>query len=415
MTRSLAAVCLLLPFFSALQPSYAAEIAWVNEDRGGGGGDVGVGEGGLEWADDQWRALMEDNGHTIIAHGDPYFLDIDLEEDRLDLLNSADLVIVSRDSNSGEYDDSEEEIQAWTEGVTVPMLILTPFHMRNSRWRMVDTGGQVDAFDNMEVVEPTHPIFEGVALDGANEVEIWDGGELGDGDNLDITDALDVGNGQLLAMEAGTEFPWIILWEKGTEFYDGSDTIAGNTRLFFGAGSDDDPNSWGEKNITPAGDQIFLNAIDFLTGGAGGVGDFNGDGELNGADLDLLAEAQMANDLAFDLNSDGMTDENDRSVWINDIRGTWVGDSNLDGEFNSGDFVFVFTAGQYEDGTAGNSTWATGDWNGDKEFDSGDFVFAFSSGGFELGPRAAVASVPEPSSWLLGLLGFAIAAARRGK
>ena len=79
-----------------------------------------------------------------------------------------------------------------------------------------------------------------------------------------------------------------------------------------------------------------------------------------------------------------------------------MGDSNLDGEFNSSDFVTVFSAGEYEDELAGNSTWATGDWNGDKDFNSSDFVAAFSDGGYEKGPRA-VAAVPEPSGMIMFL------------
>ncbi|MCA9215162.1 MAG: PEP-CTERM sorting domain-containing protein [Planctomycetales bacterium] len=78
--------------------------------------------------------------------------------------------------------------------------------------------------------------------------------------------------------------------------------------------------------------------------------------------------------------------------------GTWFGDSNLDGVFNTSDLVTVFQEGQYEDGIDGNSSWTTGDWNGDGEFDTGDLVLAFQDGGFEVGPRQSVASVPEPSS-----------------
>ena len=62
-----------------------------------------------------------------------------------------------------------------------------------------------------------------------------------------------------------------------------------------------------------------------------------------------------------------------------------MGDSNLDGEFNSSDFVFVFTAGKYETGEA--ATWGEGDWDGNQLFESTDFVAAFSAGGYEVGPR----------------------------
>lgn len=95
----------------------------------------------------------------------------------------------------------------------------------------------------------------------------------------------------------------------------------------------------------------------------------------------------------------------ERADYVHNVLGTWVGDSNLDGEFNSTDLVELFTMGEYEDGVVGNSTWVTGDWTGDGEFDSSDFVAAFTDGGYEQGPRAATAAVPEPSSVALLLIG----------
>ncbi len=84
------------------------------------------------------------------------------------------------------------------------------------------------------------------------------------------------------------------------------------------------------------------------------------------------------------------------------------GDANLDGAFDSGDLVAIFEAGEYEDGIAQNSTWATGDWNGDREFDTGDLVAAFKDGGYDARTPAG-AAVPEPSSlalFSLALLGI---------
>jgi hypothetical protein len=139
--------------------------------------------------------------------------------------------------------------------------------------------------------------------------------------------------------------------------------------------------------------------------GAGTLGDFDGDGMLTANDLDLLSAAVGSGNLSFDLNGDGSVTNADRAVWVEDLKNTYFGDSNLDGEFNSGDFVAVFTRGEYEDATAGNSTWADGDWNGDNDFNSSDFVTAFTAGGYELGPRQSVAAVPEP----VGLTGFVLA------
>ena len=120
--------------------------------------------------------------------------------------------------------------------------------------------------------------------------------------------------------------------------------------------------------------------------------------------MDLQAAAIAANDLAYDLNNDGATNYADRQVWVKDLKSTWIGDANLDGVFDSGDFVVAFTAGKYETGDAAG--WADGDFDGNLLFDSADFVASFIDGGYEAGPVAAVAAVPEPSSVLLILVGL---------
>jgi hypothetical protein len=136
-------------------------------------------------------------------------------------------------------------------------------------------------------------------------------------------------------------------------------------------------------------------------------GDFDGNGVLDAADIDLLSAGVRGgeNPSAFDLNGDSLVNIDDLNVWVEQLRGTWFGDANLDGEFNSGDLVQVFQAGQFEDSMPLNSGWAAGDWNGDGDFDSSDFVRAFQGGGFEQGPRPAAAAVPEPNAALLLGLG----------
>ena len=137
--------------------------------------------------------------------------------------------------------------------------------------------------------------------------------------------------------------------------------------------------------------------------------DFNGNGEIDAGDLDAHAQLVRDGDLTADLNGDGVTDFDDRLEWISSTQKSWLGDSNFDGEFNTGDLVFIFQAGKYETGEAAG--YAEGDWNGDNQFSSGDLVVAFQAGGYELGPRP-VAAVPECGSLTLlmigglGLLGF---------
>lgn len=160
------------------------------------------------------------------------------------------------------------------------------------------------------------------------------------------------------------------------------------------------------RNTEAFADLLFAGAF---TGGT--AGDFNGDGLLDAADIDLLTGAVGGGDLSFDVDGDGSVTADDRQVWIRDLKGTWVGDSDLNGEFNSADFVAVFQAGKFETGAA--ASWGEGDWDGNGVFGSGDFVAAFQDGGFEQGPRAAVASVPEPAGAALLLVGLTLIGLRR--
>ena len=134
---------------------------------------------------------------------------------------------------------------------------------------------------------------------------------------------------------------------------------------------------------------------------AGLPGDFDGNGMLDVLDVNALND-QISNgvaDATFDLNSDGAVDESDLQIWVKDLKNTWIGDADLDGEFRTTDLVSVFQTGKFEkDVSAG---WEDGDWNGDGRFGTADFITAFQDGGFEKGPRVAVKSVPEPGTFLM--------------
>lgn len=204
---------------------------------------------------------------------------------------------------------------------------------------------------------------------------------------------------------------------NGAEIYLNGELVAGNINPtppnFFGSfanqitigGRNDGTNGFiGLIDDFKVQGEVSLGAHDMDFNAIPSVaGDFNGNGELDANDIDLLSNeaASATPDVSFDLNNDGAVDATDRTVWVKDLKRTWIGDANLDGEFNSSDFVAVFSQGKYEDGIDNNATWAEGDWNGDMDFDSGDFVAAFTDGGFELGPLPPqVTAVPEPTTFV---------------
>jgi hypothetical protein len=181
---------------------------------------------------------------------------------------------------------------------------------------------------------------------------------------------------------------------------------------------DDPGDGSGEEGWGPGGDRVGIGEIAFRVPEVTGlVGDFNSDGVLDAADIDDLTQqsASGANDANYDLTSDGSVDLADVNEWISapSIFNSWIGDANLDKEFNSSDLVAVLAAGAYESDV--DAVWSTGDFNGDGRANTGDLVAALAGGGYETGPRTGVAAVPEPSGLLIVLGGLGMLAHTRVK
>jgi hypothetical protein len=151
---------------------------------------------------------------------------------------------------------------------------------------------------------------------------------------------------------------------------------------------------------------MTLGVANFEGGGGGTPGDFNENGVLDAPDIDALTQqvADGTNDPAYDLNADSLVDLSDVTIWVKDLFKSWIGDADLNGEFNSSDLVQVLASGTYEVDVP--STWSGGDFDADGRTSSSDLVAALADGGYELGPPLAVAAVPEPGS--LGLLAMAM-------
>lgn len=140
------------------------------------------------------------------------------------------------------------------------------------------------------------------------------------------------------------------------------------------------------------------------------LGDFNGDGVLSAADIDLLSLEVVAgtNNVAFDLTGDRQVDELDRATWVNDLVGTLFGDADLDGTVQFPDFVSLSSTFGMPGG------WSKGDFDGNGMVQFADFIQL--SNHFGMGEAFVVATVPEPMDALSVMFTMiaGMAAFRRG-
>jgi hypothetical protein len=239
----------LLLVFGLMSSGHAATIIWVSDAYD----DNADGE-----PDDQpWIDLLEAKGYTV----DTSFRNQEgrtLDDDKISALNAADLIIVSRNSNSGDYANNATEITQWN-SITAPMMLQAMHIARSSRWLWVNTTNLPNVSDaSIDIIEAGHPIFAGIS----------DGAQLQDGDVGPTTfvGITDMGNGTLLAQVEGTGEAWIAEWETGVEFYSGAGQFAGGPRLIFCAGTQETAPTIGrgEYNLTPAGERMFLNAVIYM-------------------------------------------------------------------------------------------------------------------------------------------------------
>ena len=132
-------------------------------------------------------------------------------------------------------------------------------------------------------------------------------------------------------------------------------------------------------------------------------GDFNGDKELTVEDIDLLTAEIRKDEPRFWFDTDGneIVDGDDRTAWV-ELRGTFVGDVDLDGQVNAADLNALALNWRADDAIS----WAQGDFNGDglvNAIDLNDLALNWQSGVMQ-----ADSAVPEPSTTVLLLLGSTI-------
>ncbi len=151
-----------------------------------------------------------------------------LSADQVATLESHDLVLFHRSTNSGDFGDG---IEQWN-GLTVPMLNGSSFTPRDSRWQWIPGGQATDNTEFLWVVDDQmdHPIMTDVTIDG-NLARMFDEGVPMDINALDT--AGDVGNGVLVAETDLTFLSAIVDWSEPGLFFDGGTASHENRIVFF--------------------------------------------------------------------------------------------------------------------------------------------------------------------------------------
>jgi hypothetical protein len=147
----------------------AANIAWVTPHPADNTPSTGAaGAGAVIAPDAGYTTLLASQGHAVTR-----FLvvgDLQNYPDTITALNTNDLIMISRSCGSGGF-DAAAETAAWNTSLTKPLVSLGGYINRNNRlgFNTGDTIPDVNsATVRLRVLAPTHPIFDGLALNPTN-------------------------------------------------------------------------------------------------------------------------------------------------------------------------------------------------------------------------------------------------------
>jgi len=215
-----------------------------------------------------WVDFLSAQGYTVDykagpANGNGYWRTLD--DAKIAELNAADLVIVSRNSGSGDYANAPEPTQ-WN-GVKKPLILMTPYISRNNRWVWYnnDTLREDGGCPTLLAMDPHHPLFKGVNLSSKNQVDIYDQ-SVGSA-TVSLVGGIGTGNGTLLARTATGDYSAVVEWQAGKPFYSGgAQTPAARRMLFCGGTREGGGQGRGEFNLNAEGKKMLVNAVEYMIG-----------------------------------------------------------------------------------------------------------------------------------------------------
>lgn len=302
MMKRLFIACLCASFLPFMAPA-SGQIVFVSHNESDVMPEQCVLDAGIPEAPDKpYTDLL-----SQFVNVDRYLTGSDLADPaNLETLNNAALVIISRAVSSGAYQDPPETA-FWNTQVTSPVMVMSGYIVRDSRLNYFDGGTIPDTTgaEKLEAVQPDHPVFAGISLDGSNVMtENYTDGlvDFEQPDPAGVQRGIsivtnDVVGGEVIgrisadgSVAGGTV---IAEWDQGATLNNG-ETLAGRRMLFLSGSREAAglcvPGAAG-FDLTAAGEQMFLNAVDYMyPGGILGVpGDVDGNELVNDADFDIIS------------------------------------------------------------------------------------------------------------------------------
>lgn len=249
----------------------AANIIWVSFHPGDNQPSANAITAGFTQAPDVgYTDLLRNAGHNVtrvVTSGTPNAAQ----------LNAADLVIISRSVPSGDYQDPPETA-AWNTSITAPTMILGGYIARQNRLGYVTASNIPDTVNpvTLQAAQPNHPIFSGITLGAGNTlayaVPVSYTNNLQRGIST-LTDPL-AGGGTLIAsvdpagQTTAANGLLIAEWQAGAVMADTApnDTLGGPRMVFLTGSRENGITSEGAgiMDLTPEGQQLFLNAVDYM-------------------------------------------------------------------------------------------------------------------------------------------------------
>jgi hypothetical protein len=257
------------------QPPTGLKIIWVSRHGADDAPSAGAaGQGFTEAPDKGYTDLLKANGYDVTRY-------IQTSTPDVNVLNAADLVIVSRSSPASSFQNAAAT--AWN-GISAPMII-THYTIRANGMGFATGNAQTHITGDITLTgsNPTHPIFAGIPLTGGTMDNPFAGVVVYPTDGTEarglmiITDAPNANGTVLATVSAAGNGPAGAMiigeWPAGATLTHsggaGTDILAGH-RLVFLTGSciysnkGQSAETEGMYDLHPDGAQMFLNAVRYM-------------------------------------------------------------------------------------------------------------------------------------------------------